>query len=61
MSITTIMIINIAAAGILSAILAGVMLTPIRHLRTSSERAVARRTRPRFRPLRVARPIEDAS
>lgn len=37
MSIATIMIINVAAAGILSAILAAVMLAPARHLRPSHE------------------------
>jgi hypothetical protein len=61
MSIATIMIINIAAAGILSAILAGVMLAPVRNLRASDELAIARRPRARRRPLQVMRPVEDAS
>ncbi len=43
MSIPTIMIINIAAAGALSTILAAVMLAPIRHLAPSHGRGGARR------------------
>jgi hypothetical protein len=61
MSIATIMIINIAAAGVLSAILAGVMLAPVRHLHASHKRAVARRTRAQRRPLQAMRPVENAS
>ncbi len=61
MSIGTIMIINIAAAGILSAILTGVMLAPARHLHASHERVVAGRTRAQRRPLQAMRPVEDAS
>lgn len=38
MSILTVMIVNIVAAGILSAILAAVMLAPHRHLRPSNGR-----------------------
>jgi hypothetical protein len=61
MSIATIMIINIAAAGILSAILAAVMLAPARRLDASGERAVLRRTRVRSRPLASRVPAETAS
>jgi hypothetical protein len=61
MSIATIMIINIAAAGTLSVILAAVMLAPVRSLRSSQERAAARRPRAQRRPLPAMRPVEDAS
>ena len=59
MSIPTIMIINIAAAGALSTILAAVMLAPVRHLAPSHGRGAVRRNRaeqrrrtPALRPAR---------
>lgn len=61
MSILTLMIINIAAAGMLSATLAAVMLAPVRHLRPSQERSAGRRTRAQRRPVQALRPVEDAS
>ena len=62
MSILTIMIVNIVAAGILSAILAAVMLAPVRHLRRSNQLGVARRTRAQQRRQAWAlRPVKHAS
>ncbi len=62
MSILTIMIINVAAAGILSAILAAVMLAPVRRLRPSNQRGVARRTRAQQRrQVWALRPVKGAS
>ena len=62
MSILTIMIINIAAAGILSAILAAVMLAPVRHLRRSNQLGVARRTQAQQRrQVWTLRPVKHAS
>jgi hypothetical protein len=62
MSILTIMIINTAAAGILSAILAAVILAPVRHLRPSHERGGAHRTQAhQRRQVRALRPVKHAS
>jgi hypothetical protein len=59
MSILTMMIVNIAAAGILSAILAAVMLAPVRYLRRSPERSVPRQIRTERHSTRSLRPIAD--
>ncbi len=62
MSIATLMIINIAAAGALSAILAAVMLAPVRNLAPSHGRTVARRSQAgQRRQVPALRPVRNAS
>ena len=61
MSVLTVIIINIAAAGVLSAILSAVMLVPGRHLRPSHQRDVARRNQDTQSPQVWALRPEHAS
>ncbi len=61
MSVLTIMIINIAAAGALSTILAAVMLASGSRLRSSQEREIADRSRAQRQPARALRAIEVTS